>query len=337
MKAAERRGMMPDVHEVSASAPTGTLSVLTCTDIGPGTPRVQGTVMTAGAAASGAHTPRSSPCLRVQESPARTPRKSGKAGAIAGRLAAVQRAGGRNSAAASTPRRRKAGAKSQKQAAAKAAAIVRGPAGAPASALTWVPPGQMHVACDSLRPGTPRRSKITDADVVMDAKLLVGSAASEGVSRATTAFKVPLLPVGASLAAAGSSMVELSPRVLEQKLQSEDAVQVPGALSGVQTWQSNDLLAGYSQEDAKLFRKRVLDAACKGEQISDPAGGSWDLGDLGDVAGDWAPTIGVYPAVVLRFCVRMQLIQCNTSFSVFKYAVICRFNEHQLRQIARVL
>ena len=33
MKAAERRGMMPDVHEVSASAPTGTLSVLTCTDI----------------------------------------------------------------------------------------------------------------------------------------------------------------------------------------------------------------------------------------------------------------------------------------------------------------
>ena len=298
-RAAEKRSMLPDVHEaVAASAVTA--SLYTCTDIGPGTPRVQGTVTTAGAAASGARTPRRSACLRVQDSPARTPRRrAGKAGPTAGRLAATKRAGGRTNSAPSTPRKRTAGVKAQNKAAQQPVAVELGLSGVPASTLTRVPAGQTHAACDTLCPGTPRRSKLTDAEIEMHAKLLVGSAASGRAPRPTTASEVPLLPIGG--ATARNSMVDLSPRVLEHSLQAEDGVQASGAVSAAQTWQSNDLLAGCSQEDAMLFRKRALDAACKGEQISPPAGGSWDLGDLGDVAGDWAPTIGTQLAFVCSF------------------------------------
>lgn len=324
-KAAERRNMMPDVHDAMTTSSVET--VYTCTEIGPGKPQVQGSAANGGAIAQGARTPRTSrspSCLRVKGSPARTLRgKAGKSGATAGRLATVQHAAGYGSPAPSTPTKNKAAAMSKKGAGKQATAFEQRPSGAPVSAQTWVPPAPMHAVCDSLRPSTPRRSRITDADLVMDAKLLVGSAASAPTA---TPSKVPLLPIGMSPAgvAPGNSMFALSPRVLEQNLTDQvgDGLQMAAAVSTAQTWQSNDLLAGQNQEEATLFRKRALDAACQGQQLSDTnlAGGSWDLGDLGDVAGDWAPTRGVQTQFWFRFlsacCLRCLLSQ-TTQISVF--------------------
>jgi hypothetical protein len=304
---------MPDVHEVhTVTTPSHAETLYTVTEIGPNTPRVrtprvQG-ASKGGATASGGRTPRSNrSCLRVQESPAKTPRgKSGKAWvARASRLAAVQHAAGISSPAPETPRGRKPAAALAKKGCAKHVSFQQTPS-VPSSALPQLPPSQPQVVCDSLRPpGTPRHSKLTDADVAIDAKLLVGNA--------VTSQKVPLLPIGRSSVAAAensNSLVALSPRVLEQTLQDHDDVaQMQPAISAAtfQSCQSNDLLAVYSKEDAKMFRKRALDAARKGEQMIDPAGGSWDVGDLGDVAGDWAPSIGTQDHYIHSTCLPLTV------------------------------
>lgn len=290
---------VPDVHE-RVTAASAAVAPLSGTALGPDTPRAQGTASYGELIANRVRTPRGSVSRRVRQSASqtlRTPRSKLAKPTAAGRLGAVQRAAGKASSAPFTPRKGKRGPAESCKGAETQRDMLDRIASVPTSAQTLAPPAHVQPACESLHLDTPRRSGMTGTDVVTG----VEKAASVLTSNSG---KVPRLPIGRQNAPpAENSLVALSPRVLDTSLQAQPVEeQLPATVSAAtcQTCPSNDLLVVYNKRDATQLRKRMLDAACKGEIVCASSGGSWDLGDLGDVAGDWAPTMGMYSCDIAR-------------------------------------